>query len=158
MIDRDGRTCRNNNHFERPTILNALQESSDKQTNKQTNRQTNKQTDATKRIISPASRSIIIFKILGSLVLFTTYLCFTQWQNELAYLGICCLISNMTASLFFDWVNWIASDFNHCPDGCFSRKWTISSSSSESTYIAQGSNAFKWFSLQYTDSIQAFNE
>ncbi len=23
VIDRDGATCRNNNHFERPTILNA---------------------------------------------------------------------------------------------------------------------------------------
>ncbi len=45
VIDRDGATCRNNNHFERPTILN-----------------TNKHTDATKRIISPASRSITIHR------------------------------------------------------------------------------------------------
>ncbi len=63
VIDRGGATCQNSNHFERPTILNApwdahsiKQESSDKHTNKHTN----KHTDATKRIISPASRSIKI--------------------------------------------------------------------------------------------------
>ena len=42
VIDRDGATCRNNNHFERPTILYApwdehKQESSDRQTDRQTN-------------------------------------------------------------------------------------------------------------------------
>ena len=41
VIDRDGATCRNYNHFERPTILNAPW---DAQTNRQTNRQTNKRT------------------------------------------------------------------------------------------------------------------
>ena len=54
ITDRDGAICRNNNHFERPTILNA---SWDAHT-----QNTHKHTDATKRIISPASRSIIIIK------------------------------------------------------------------------------------------------
>ena len=109
MINRDGTTCRNNNHFEHPTILNApwdehsmmffksvadlcftgpfavlgkakyqyrpLHASTDgryqtyylpcfvdKHTNTQTDRQTDKQTDDTKRIISPASRSIMKWK------------------------------------------------------------------------------------------------
>ena len=56
VIDRDGATCRNNNHFERPTILNAP---SDEHSNIGQTVQTgelgqthklHKQTDATKRI------------------------------------------------------------------------------------------------------------
>ncbi len=62
VIDRNGATCRNNNHFERPTILNAPRDAhSMVQTGEllQTHKQTNKQMDTTKSIISPASRSII---------------------------------------------------------------------------------------------------
>ncbi len=54
VIDRICATCKNSNHIGCPTILNALemeQESTDKQTDRQTE-------DATKCIISPASRSI----------------------------------------------------------------------------------------------------
>ena len=47
------------------------QESSDKHTHTHTNKHANKHTDATKRIISPASRSIINLKVTISYALFT---------------------------------------------------------------------------------------
>ncbi len=50
VINRDGTACRNNNHFECPTTLNSPWNEHSKQTDGQT--------DATKLIISPASRSI----------------------------------------------------------------------------------------------------
>ncbi len=63
VIDRDGATCRNNNNFECPTILNApWEEHFLKFFLNGSNRrvwQTDRQTDATKPIISPALRSII---------------------------------------------------------------------------------------------------
>ena len=62
VIDRNGATCRNNNHFEHATILNAPLDAHSRraQTYTPTNTPTNKHTVATKRVISPASRSIII--------------------------------------------------------------------------------------------------
>ncbi len=55
LIDRDGATCRNNNQFECPTILNDPWD-------EQTDKRTDGRTDATECIITPASRSIIILR------------------------------------------------------------------------------------------------
>ncbi len=63
VINRNGTTCRNNNNLECPNILNAPWDELPLMFFK-TNKLTNKQTDTTKRIISPASRSIITETLL----------------------------------------------------------------------------------------------